>query len=106
LADATAPHYFALIHCRFLHSPKLPNVCAYPKKFKPKVKEEGTNYRNISNHIMEVRACGFLDNTRLSVDAIAAQMGFQDAANFWRAFKSWQGCSPRDYRIRSSTFES
>ena len=71
-----------------------------------KLKEEGTNYRNISNHIMEVRACGFLDNTRLSVDAIAAQMGFQDAANFRRAFKSWQGCSPGDYRIRSSTFES
>jgi len=56
--------------------------------------------------MMEVRACGFLENTRLSVDAIAAQMGFQDTANFRRAFKSWQGCSPGDYRARSSTLKS
>ena len=81
-------------------------LCLSERSLSRKLKKEGTNYRNISNDIMEVRACGFLDNTRLSVDAIAAQMGFQDAANFRRAFKSWQGCSPGDYRIRSSTFES
>ena len=81
-------------------------LCLSERSLSRKLKEEGTNYRCLSNDILEVRACEFLDNTGLSVDAIAAQMGFQDAANFRRAFKSWQGCSPGDYRTRSSTFQS
>ena len=81
-------------------------LCLSERSLSRKLKEEGTNYRCLSNDILKIRACGFLDNTRLSVDAIAAQMGFQDTSNFRRAFKSWQGCSPGDYRARSSVLKS
>ena len=35
---------------------------------------------------------------RLSVEQIAGQLGYRDPANFTRAFKSWTGETPRQYR--------
>ena len=103
-------HLAALLRSSPLPLPSFKEVaqrlCLSERSLSRKLKEEGTNYRCLSKDILEVRACRFLDNTRLSVDAIAAQMGFQDPANFRRAFKSWRGCSPGDYRARSSILKS
>jgi AraC-like DNA-binding protein len=35
------------------------------------------------------------------VEAIAASLGYQDAANFRRAFRNWEQCSPQAYRHKA-----
>jgi transcriptional regulator GlxA family with amidase domain len=42
-------------------------------------------------------------HTRDSVESIAVSLGYQDAANFRRAFRNREGCSPREFRERAST---
>lgn len=60
--------------------------------------EEGHTYRHLQNTVLAEWAHHYLTETALSVDAIALQLGYQDSANFRRAFKRWKGCSPSDYR--------
>jgi AraC-like DNA-binding protein len=37
----------------------------------------------------------------LSVDEIAARLGYSDTSSFTTAFKRWKGVPPRDYRASS-----
>jgi AraC-like DNA-binding protein len=39
-----------------------------------------------------------LRETGQSVEAIAAALGYQDTANFRRAFRKAQGCTPSEFR--------
>jgi AraC-like DNA-binding protein len=39
-----------------------------------------------------------LDNTRMSVEAVAEALGFAETASFSRAFKRWKGVSPLRFR--------
>jgi AraC family transcriptional regulator of arabinose operon len=45
------------------------------------------------------RACQLLDTTNLSVKAISAQLGYDDAFYFSRLFKAVNEASPSDYRL-------
>jgi AraC-like DNA-binding protein len=39
-----------------------------------------------------------MQRDELSIDAIAAVMGFQDNSAFYRSFKKWTGISPGQFR--------
>ena len=41
------------------------------------------------------KAALFLDNTQLSIEKIAALLGYKDSSNFYRAYKSYYGTTPR-----------
>lgn len=45
----------------------------------------------------------YLEQTDLSVEAIAAIIGYQDAANFRRAFRKRVGMTPGQYRSEGVT---
>ncbi len=63
-----------------------------------KLKDSGTT---LSAQIIEVkkqRAGELLVETNRSVVEVAAALGFTNSTSFARAFKSWTGESPRDYR--------
>lgn len=65
-----------------------------------KLKAAGTT---LSTEIIEVkkqRACELLVETTKSVVEVAATLGFLNPTSFARAFKSWTGESPREYRKR------
>ena len=62
---------------------------------------EGTSFREIRGDILAGWARQHLRDTDHSVEAIAAALGYQDAANFRRAFRNSAGCSPGDYRRTS-----
>ncbi len=73
-------------------------LCVSERSLSRKLQEEGTNYRQLSKAELMSRACDLIQNTTMSIDAIAAQMGYLDNANFRRAFKSRVQCSPSVYR--------
>lgn len=66
-----------------------------------RLQQEGTSFRQIRGEIMNAWARRHLSETKQSVESIAAALGYQDSANFRRAFRKAQGCSPGEFRHRS-----
>lgn len=63
-----------------------------------KLKDEGTSYQDIKDLVRRDRAVFLLKNRVIPVSKVAEAVGFSDSAVFARAFKSWTGVSPRDFR--------
>lgn len=59
---------------------------------------EGTSFREILDDVRNELARAYLRETNLSIAEVGALLGFEDAANFRRAFRRWNGCSPQAYR--------
>ena len=67
-----------------------------------RLQQEGTGFRQIRGEVLSGWARRHLVETEDSVESIAAALGYQDAANFRRAFRKTEGCSPGEYRQRLS----
>jgi AraC-like DNA-binding protein len=63
-----------------------------------KLKAEGSTFQQIKDQVRRDRAIYFLTSQTLSVSEIAEKVGFSDPSVFTRAFKSWTGLAPRQYR--------
>lgn len=61
-----------------------------------------TNYAPISyfSHLKILKACEFLDYTRMKVKEISFKLGYADPYYFTKDFKKKMGMSPRQYRNR------
>ncbi len=64
---------------------------------------EGTGYRQIRDGLLSELAARHLRESNLSVEAIAALLGYHDTANFRRAFRRWFNISPNEFRHGDST---
>jgi AraC-like DNA-binding protein len=73
-----------------------------PRTLNRRLQQEGSSYRVIKGTVLESWARLHLRETQLSVEAIAAALGYQDTANFRRAFRRSEGCSPSEFRRRSA----
>ena len=62
---------------------------------------EDSSYRAIKGQVLESWARLHLTETNQSVESIAAALGYQDTANFRRAFRKSEGCSPGEFRQKS-----
>lgn len=87
--------------------PPLPDVDAVAARLQlstrtlnRRLREEGSSYRAIKGETLKVWARQHLTETSRTVEAIAAALGYQDTANFRRAFHTWEGCSPHEFRRR------
>ncbi|UTA47094.1 AraC family transcriptional regulator [Simiduia sp. 21SJ11W-1] len=60
--------------------------------------KEGTHFTALKEQLVLERACQYLANPHLSMDAIASLLGFHDAASFRRSFKRMTGFTPSAYR--------
>jgi AraC-like DNA-binding protein len=67
-----------------------------------RLQQENTSFRRIRGEILGHWARQHLLQTSHSVEAIAAALGYQDTANFRRAFRTRQGCSPSEFRRQAS----
>ena len=63
-----------------------------------KLSQENTGFRQIREEILSQQASGYLRDSQMSVEAIAALLNYHDSANFRRAFKRWFQLSPDQYR--------
>ncbi len=60
-----------------------------------RLKAEGSQYQKILDQWLMKSALGYLQQDKLSVEATATLLGYQDEANFRRAYKRWFGRAPR-----------
>ncbi|MBS0323057.1 MAG: AraC family transcriptional regulator [Proteobacteria bacterium] len=71
-----------------------------PRTLHRRLEEEGSSYRAIRDGLRRDLAVEWLTKSERPLQQIAAELGFADAAAFYRAFSAWTGVGPRAYRLR------
>lgn len=74
-----------------------------PRTLMRRLKLGNTSYRAICNDVRRSLAIDYLANSGLSVGHIAYRLGYQDPSNFGRAFRTWFGLTPGQYRRQGRT---
>ena len=86
--------------------PTLTEVAAYlhltPRTLIRRFREMGLTYQEIIDDFLSTRAQELLVNDELTVKEVANLLGFDNPANFGKAFKRWHGVSPGVHRKRAS----
>lgn len=87
--------------------PELPGLPAIarrlflsPRTLHRRLEDEGTSFRTIKDSLRRELATEWLTKTARPLGHIGADLGFADAAAFYRAFRAWTGSGPREYRLR------
>jgi len=65
-----------------------------------RLQAENASFRQLKAQALVGRAKLYLRDTSYSVEAIAGELGYKDVANFRRAFRKSEDCSPIEYRER------
>jgi len=66
----------------------------------------GCTYSELVERVRHEEACGLLQEHGRSIAEIAVRLGYSDPSHFSRAFRRWEGTSPRAYRFQGSVQES
>ncbi|MAX98129.1 MAG: hypothetical protein CMI08_02825 [Oceanospirillaceae bacterium] len=70
-----------------------------PRTLRRRLAGEGTSYKELLDQWRQDMACQYLTTTRLSVQQISHLLGYNDPANFGRAFRRRNaGLSPLNFR--------
>ncbi|WP_193164279.1 AraC family transcriptional regulator [Microbulbifer hainanensis] len=72
-----------------------------PRTLHRRLQEEGTSFRVILEEVRHTLALEYLRAGRLAIQEIAYNLGYNDVANFRRAFKRWEGVAPSVYGSRA-----
>lgn len=68
------------------------------RTLKRHLQQAGLSYRQLQDEARYRQACKLLADRRRRVSDVAFELGYNDAANFSRAFKRWSGQTPKAYR--------
>ncbi|WP_101756957.1 AraC family transcriptional regulator [Oceanicoccus sp. KOV_DT_Chl] len=63
-----------------------------------KLKKEGTTFQQLKDECRRDASLAYLSNPDLSINAVAALMGFTDPSAFHRSFKKWTAMTPGEFR--------
>jgi AraC-like DNA-binding protein len=72
----------------------------HERTLRRRLKEEGKSLQQLINQTRFELAQQLLDNTGLSVSAIATALRYDDPNAFSRAFRNWANVSPTQWRVR------
>ena len=73
-----------------------------PRSLRRHLAAENTTYRKVLDEVRYEVAKQYLATVELTVDQIAQLLGYQDPANFRRAFKRWSGLSASEWRTEQT----
>jgi AraC-like DNA-binding protein len=62
------------------------------------LQQEGTSFHTLLKEVRLDVACVMMRDTDNSIDHIATSLGYAGASSFTRAFKTWTGQTPADWR--------
>ncbi|RRC99675.1 AraC family transcriptional regulator [Amphritea balenae] len=65
--------------------------------------DEDSSYQKIKDECRKKAAINYMDSPQLSINDVAALMGFDEPSAFFRSFKKWTGMTPGEYR-KSETY--
>ena len=68
------------------------------KTLQQRLRARGTTLSTEIREVKRQRACELMSKTDNSMADVAMALGFANPTSFARAFKSWTGESPREYR--------
>lgn len=74
--------------------------CMSARSLKRKLAEHGVGFSELVATMRRDEAIVLLAEGRLGIEQIALRLAYRDPANFTRAFKSWMGETPKQYRER------
>jgi AraC-like DNA-binding protein len=74
-----------------------------PRTLRRRLAELGTGFHEIVEQIRRGQAVEHLVAGVMSIDDIAAKLGYSDPSNFGRAFRRWTGMSPTAWREQATT---
>lgn len=77
-----------------------------PRTLNRYLEREGTTFRELSGRIQHELARERLGAGAMSITEVAYSLGFSDPANFTRAFRDREGCSPREFCRRAHRIEA
>ncbi|MGE0486435.1 MAG: AraC family transcriptional regulator ligand-binding domain-containing protein [Gammaproteobacteria bacterium] len=84
-------------------APTLDHVAAVlhvtPRTLIRRLRRLGTHYQALTDDMLRARAQELLGNDELTIKEVAGRLGFDNPANFGKAFKRWCGVSPGRYRM-------
>ncbi len=90
-----------------LHGDQLPDIATTARalglaerSLRYQLAQASTSFRQLRDHLRHQQAIRLLMHPQLSIERIAEQLGYAEAASFIHAFGRWQGCSPHQYRLR------
>ena len=69
-----------------------------PRTLQRRLKDENVTFQSLHDNSRYRMACEQLAQQTQSVEDIAAMLGYSEPANFYRAFKTWSGLTPNEYR--------
>lgn len=72
-----------------------------PRTLHRRLLDEGTSFHALLEEVRHMLAVQHLKGNALSIQEIAYVLGYNDQANFRRAFKRWEGVTPSDYRDKA-----
>ncbi len=100
-------HVYSLLRSHQLPLPTLGDIAQSlhmsERTLNRRLQDEGTSFRELRGQAIDRWARQYLEQTDLSVEAVAATLGYQDAANFRRAFRKRAGLTPSQYRQTHAT---
>lgn len=70
------------------------SLCMTSRTLRRRLSAEGTSFSDLLARVRYALAQDYLRTTELSIEDIAAALGFSDASSFRHAFKRWSGKSP------------
>jgi AraC-like DNA-binding protein len=69
-----------------------------PATLRRRLDDEGAGWQALKDEVRRDLAINRLADPGLSIEQVAAQLGFNDASSFHRAFRKWTGAAPGAYR--------
>jgi len=69
-----------------------------PRSLRRRLRDEGTSFRDVVGDVRKGLALDYLKTSDLDLEEIATLLGYEDAANFNRAFRRWVGVAPARHR--------
>ena len=91
-----------------LFSEKMPSADAAAMTFgmserslRRKLNQDGTSFRKLLDEVKSQKAKDLLLNTQLTIEMVAQELGYAEAAAFVHAFRRWENTSPAQYRAHN-----